>query len=111
MNLSIVSGRLTKDAKLLFTSSGKACCVSSIAVREDRKPEEKEATFVDFVIWGQRAEKLSSMLTKGKPISITGRLEITRSKKDDKTYVNPRIVVETLEFLSRRETAIVEKSE
>jgi len=112
MNLSIISGRLTKDAKLLFTSSGKSCCVSSIAVREDRKPDEKESTFVDFIIWGPRAEKLSPMLTKGKPISITGRLEINRSKKDDKTYINPRIVVETLEFLSRKKgTTVIEKSE
>ncbi len=110
MNLSIISGRLTKDAKLLFTSSGKTYCISSLAVREDRKPNEKQTTFVDFIIWGQRAERLCSMLTKGKPISITGRLEISRSTKNDKTYINPRIVVDTLEFLSRKETSVIDKN-
>lgn len=110
MNIIVLSGNLTKDAKLLTTTTGKTCCVTSLAVREDLRPEEKQPTFVDIIIWGPRAEKLSSMLTKGKAISVTGRFEITKTTKGEKTYVNPRVVVSSLEFLSKKEPVVAESS-
>ncbi|MDI6641976.1 MAG: single-stranded DNA-binding protein [Elusimicrobiota bacterium] len=110
MNIVVLSGNLTKNAKLLTTSTGKTCCITSLAVREDLRPEEKQPTFVDIVIWGARAEKLSSMLTKGKAISVTGRLEIAKTTKGEKIYVNPRVVVNSLEFLSKKEPVVAESS-
>jgi len=102
MNLAVMSGNVVKDAKLFSSSEGKICCVSRLAVREDRKPREKLPTFVDFVIWGNRAEKISSYITQGKSVSITGRLEINKVVKEEKTFINTRIVVDTVEFLSRK---------
>jgi len=84
--------------------------MSRIAVREDMKPQEKEATFIDIAIWGSRAQKLSDMLKVGKSISVTGRLEINKNKKNDRTYVNPRVVVNTLEFLSKKNPVIANGS-
>ncbi len=102
MNLVIFSGNLAKDGKLLKTTTGKTCFVSTLALREDMKPETKSATFIDIIIWGDRAEKLAPYLTKGKTISVVGRIEINKNIKDDKTYISPRVVVETLEFLSKK---------
>ncbi|MFQ3675592.1 MAG: single-stranded DNA-binding protein [Endomicrobiia bacterium] len=102
MNLVIFSGNLAKDAKLLSTSTGKTCCVTTLAIREDLRPENKSATFIDLIIWGDRAEKLSQYLTKGKAISITGRIEIIKNTKDNNTYISPRVVVNTLEFLGQK---------
>jgi single-strand DNA-binding protein len=102
MNLVIFSGNLAKDAKLLSTSTGKSCCVSTLAIREDLRPENKSATFVDIIIWGERAEKLCQYLTKGKSISVIGRLEIVKNTKDNNTYISPRVVVNTLEFISKK---------
>lgn len=102
MNLVIFSGNLAKDAKIVTTSTGKQFCVTTLALREDLRPENKPPVFVDIIIWGDRAEKLAKYLTKGKAISITGRLEITKTQKNESVYISPRVVVETLEFLGRK---------
>ncbi|MCS7231475.1 MAG: single-stranded DNA-binding protein [Elusimicrobiota bacterium] len=102
MNLVIFSGNLAKDAKVVSTSTGKQFCVTTLALREDLRPEDKPAVFVDIIIWGERATKLAKYLTKGKAISITGRLEIIKTQKNNSTYVTPRVVVDTLEFLGKK---------
>ncbi|MEW6040350.1 MAG: single-stranded DNA-binding protein [Elusimicrobiota bacterium] len=103
MNLVVLSGNVVKDARLFSSVEGRVCCVSRIAVREDRKPREKEPTFIDFVIWGNRAERLSNFITKGKSVSITGRIEVNKNIKEERTYLNPRIVVDALEFINRKD--------
>ncbi|MEN3013403.1 MAG: single-stranded DNA-binding protein [Endomicrobiia bacterium] len=102
MNLVIFSGNLAKDAKVVSTSTGKQFCVTTLALREDLRPDNKPAVFVDIIIWGERATKLVKYLTKGKAISVTGRLEIVKTQKSNYTYVSPRVVVETLEFLGKK---------
>ncbi|MCS7151390.1 MAG: single-stranded DNA-binding protein [Endomicrobia bacterium] len=102
MNLVIFSGNLAKDAKVVTTSTGKQFCVTTLALREDLRPEDRPAVFVDIIIWGERAEKLAKYLTKGKAISVTGRLELVKTQKNNSVYVTPRVVVSTLEFLSRK---------
>ena len=66
------------------------------------RPENKPPVFVDIIIWGERASKLAKYLTKGKAISVTGRLEIIKTQKNEYIYTTPRVVVETLEFLGRK---------
>lgn len=102
MNLVIFSGNLAKDAKIVTTSTGKQFCVTTLALREDLRPENRPPVFIDIIIWGERAEKLAKYLTKGKAISVTGRLEITKTQKNGNLYISPRVVVETLEFLGRK---------
>ncbi len=104
MNLVIFSGNLAKDAKIVTTSTGKQFCVTTLALREDLRPEGKPAVFVDIIIWGERATKLAKYLTKGKAISVTGRLELikTHSQSNNTTYITPRVVVNTLEFLGKK---------
>jgi single-strand DNA-binding protein len=110
MNLVIFSGNLAKDAKLIVTSGGKQCCVTTLAIREDLRPETKPATFIDIIIWGERAEKLSQYLTKGKAVSVVGRLEINKTiGRNNITYITPRVVVSSLEFIGRKGPEVVEE--
>lgn len=111
MNLVIFSGNLAKDAKVVTTSTGKQFCVTTLALREDLRPEDKPAVFVDIIIWGERAEKLAKYLTKGKAISVTGRLELIKTQKNNNVYVTPRVVVDTLEFLGRKNIESVSAQE
>lgn len=55
-----------------------------------------------MIIWGERAVKLAQYLTKGKAISVTGRLELIRTQTNNTVYVTPRVVVDTLEFLGKK---------
>lgn len=113
MNLVIFSGNLAKDAKIVTTSTGKQFCVTTLALREDLRPEGKPAVFVDIIIWGERATKLAQYLTKGKAISVTGRLELVKTQSNNTIYVTPRVVVNRLEFLGKKtiETLSAETSE
>lgn len=111
MNLVIFSGNLAKDAKVVTTSTGKQFCVTTLALREDLRPEEKPAVFIDLIIWGERAEKLAKHLTKGRAISVTGRLEIIKTQKNNNTYISPRVVVDTLEFLGKKTIEAISANE
>jgi len=102
MNLVIFSGNLAKDAKIVTTSTGKQFCVTRLALRDDLRPDNKPAVFVDLIIWGERAVKLAQYLTKGKAISVTGRLELTKTQNNNTIYVTPHVVVDTLEFLGKK---------
>lgn len=66
---------------------------------------EDRANYVDATIFGNRAEKLQAYLLKGTKVSIGGKLRW--SSWDDKETGKKRskvgIVVDELEFLSRRD--------
>ncbi len=111
MNLVIFSGNLAKDAKIVITSTGKQFCVTTLAIREDLRPEGKPAVFVDIIIWGERAVKLAKYLTKGKAISVTGRLELIKTQSNNTVYITPRVVVNKLEFLGRKNIESVTAAE
>jgi len=102
MNLIIVSGNLVKDARLVKTDNGKQFCVGTLAIRDDLKPHDAPTVFIDFVIWGDRSAKLVKHLTKGRALSLRGRLEIVKRQVKNNVYNNPRIVVDRLEFLGKK---------
>ncbi|MEW6687147.1 MAG: single-stranded DNA-binding protein [Candidatus Edwardsbacteria bacterium] len=106
MNNVVLTGNIVRDAVLRETTTGKQVCDVRFAVREDRKPDSVETTFVDLTIWGERAEKLAPHLTRGKALAVSGRLEIRTNTKGDKTYKDVKVVVNELEFLSKKEKGV-----
>jgi len=74
MNTVNIIGRLTKDAEIRTTSSGKPVCNFCLAVDGG-----KDTTyFIDCTAWNATAERISSTVHKGDKIAITGMLT-TRS--------------------------------
>lgn len=78
-NVSLV-GRLTKDVELRYTPSNVAVATFTLAVNRTFKNEngEREADFINCVMWRQQAENLANWAKKGALIGITGRIQ-TRS--------------------------------
>jgi single-strand DNA-binding protein len=79
LNRIVLIGRLTKDPESQYTPSGVALAKFSIAVdRFTKNPEtgEKETDFIDIVAWRRTAEFVSQYLTKGRLVSVEGRLQI-----------------------------------
>ena len=78
-NTITVVGNLTRDPEMRFTSSGQASCRLGIAVNrrwQDRNNEWQEATsFFNVVCWADMAENVSSSLTKGARVVVSGRLD------------------------------------
>lgn len=83
LNRTIIMGRLTRDPELRRTGSGIAVTSFSIAVDRDYTPQgqEKETDFFDCVAWRQTGEFIAKYFTKGRMITVDGKLQ-TRSWTD-----------------------------
>ena len=77
LNRITMTGRLVADPELRRTQSGVS--VTSFRIANDRdygKGEEKETDFFDVVAWRSTAEFICKYFTKGRMISVDGRLAI-----------------------------------
>ena len=96
MNHCTFSGRLTKDASLRYTQSGKAVCNFTLAV-DSGFGDNKRTEFINCILW--QKEKLAPYLLKGKALFLSG--EYTERKYQDKDGIERRIVeinVRDIEF-------------
>lgn len=102
MNKVVLIGRLTKDPELKFTpGAGTAVTTLTLAVdRKFQKDGQKEADFIPVVVWGKPAESVANYMSKGKLMSVAGRIQ-TRSydaKDGTKRYVT-EVVADEVQFL------------
>ena len=105
INNTVLVGRLTKDAELRYTPSNVAVATFTLAVNRTFKNEngEREADFINCVIWRQQAENLASWCKKGALIGVTGRIQ-TRSydnQQGQRVYVT-EVVAEQFQLLESK---------
>lgn len=77
-NHTSLTGNLTRDPELRYTTSGKAVANFSLAVnrRYQQNGEWHDATsFIDVAAWGNLGENLAHSVSKGLRVTVTGRLE------------------------------------
>lgn len=103
-NISLV-GRLTKDVDLRYTPSNVAVATFTLAVNRTFKNEngDREADFINCVMWRQQAENLANWAKKGALIGVTGRIQ-TRSydnQQGQRVYVT-EVVAETFQLLESK---------
>lgn len=67
------AGRLTKDADFSETKKGTPMSKFRLAVNDRRNDD---TLFVNVLCFGKMAENLNPMLTRGRLVSITGKLKI-----------------------------------
>lgn len=96
MNSTQLVGRLTKDIELKFTESGTAVGNFTLAVNRSFRNEqgEREADFINCVIWRKAAENLAQFTRKGSQIGIEGRIQ-TRNYENNqgqRVYVTEVVV-------------------
>ena len=100
MNNIILIGRLTKDPDLRYTQAGKAVCSFTLAVDRPYSGDNKEADFINIVVWNKVGENCAQYLSKGRKVAVQGRLQI-RNYEDDKgqrRYIT-EVVANSVEFL------------
>lgn len=77
INVVVISGNATRDAELRQVG-GSPVLEFGVCVNDRRKNEAGEwvdvPNFVDVTMWGKRAEALAPMITKGKALTVSGRL-------------------------------------
>ncbi|WP_276924246.1 single-stranded DNA-binding protein [Faecalibaculum rodentium] len=76
MNITNLTGRLTKDIELRTTQSGKTVANFTLAVnRRFKSHGQPDADFFRCQAWGKTAEVLHQYTHKGSQIGVTGRLQ------------------------------------
>lgn len=100
MNVVMFQGRLTKDPELRSTSNGKEVCTFSIAVDRDWSPGgEKETDFFNCIAFGNTGTVISQNFGKGKPITVTGSIQISKwTDQNGQNKTAPQVVVQKFWF-------------
>lgn len=107
INNVVLVGRLTKDPDLKYTASGTAVSTFTLAVNRNftNQSGNREADFINCVIWRKSAETLANYAKKGTLLGVTGRIQ-TRSyenQQGQRVYVT-EVVVENFQLLESRST-------
>ena len=105
MNKVIISGRLTRDPEVRYTTSEKVVCQFTLAVDRPftNQDGQREADFINIVVWGKIAELCGNSLAKGHRALVEGRLQLRSydAKDGSKRYVT-EVVANSVEFLERK---------
>lgn len=105
LNRTVLIGRLTKDPELRYTPVNQVP-VAHFTIAVDRpylnQNGERDADFIRIVAWRKLAEICSNNLTKGRLVSIDGRLQIRPYEGQDgqRRYLT-EVVAEKVVFLDK----------
>lgn len=104
-NVTLV-GRITRDPELRYTPQNQAVTTFSLAVNRQFKNAngDREADFINCVIWRQQAENLAIWAKKGALIGITGRIQTRNyeNQQGQRVYVT-EVVADSFQMLESRQ--------
>ena len=108
INRVVLVGRLTRDPELRYTANGAAVASFTVAVNRQftNSNGERDADFINCVIWRKPAENFSNFTNKGSLVGIDGRLQ-TRSyenQQGQRVFVT-EVVVDSFSLLESRSEA------
>ena len=110
-NLVVLTGRLTADPELRYTSGNIPVTSFSIAVsRRYKAGEETQADFINIVAWRQTAEFVTKYFQKGSMIGIEGSIQTRRyvDKDTGKNRTAFEVLANNVQFVeSKRDGAAV----
>ena len=105
MNKVFLIGRLTRDPELRYTGTNLPVATFSLAVNRNftNQSGEREADFINIVVWRKQAENVKNYLTQGSQVAIDGRLQ-TRSYdgEDGKKRYITEVVADNVQFLDTK---------
>ncbi|KJY63329.1 Single-stranded DNA-binding protein [Bombilactobacillus mellifer] len=96
INRSVLVGRLTRDVDLRYTAGGTA--VGNFTIAVDRQftnsNGEREADFINCVIWRKSAENFANFTHKGSLVGIDGRIQTRNyeNQQGQRVYVTEVVV-------------------
>ena len=102
INRTVLVGRLTKDPELKYTSSNIAFARFTMAVnRTFTGPSgEREADFIQCIVWRKQAENLARFVRKGSLVGIEGRIQTgSYDDKDGIRKYTTDVVCDSVQFL------------
>ncbi|GEK31239.1 single-stranded DNA-binding protein 1 [Kurthia zopfii] len=105
INRVVLVGRLTKDPELRYTPSGVAVARFTLAVNRtfSNQQGEKQADFINIVVWRKQAENTANFLRKGSLAGVEGRIQTgSYDGQDGKKVYTTEVVADSVQFLEPR---------
>ncbi len=105
INRTVLVGRLTKDPELRYTPNGVAMCHFTLAVNRtfSNQSGEREADFINILVWRKQAENSANFLKKGSLAGIEGRIQTgSYEGQDGKRVYTTEVVADSVQFLEPR---------
>jgi single-strand DNA-binding protein len=103
INRVILVGRLTKDPELRYTTGNISVAKFTLAVNRtftSGANGEKEADFIQCVVWRKQAENLARFVKKGSLIGVEGRIQTgSYDDKDGIRKYTTEVVCDSVQFL------------
>lgn len=102
INRSVLVGRLTRDVDLRYIANGTAVATFTIAVNRQftNANGDRDADFINCVIWRKAAENFSNFTHKGSLVGIDGRIQTRNyeNQQGQRVYVT-EVVVDNFSLL------------
>lgn len=102
MNRVVLVGRLTKDPDLRYTPNGIAVATFTLAVNRPfaNQNGEREADFINCVVWRKPAENVANFLKKGNLAGVDGRIQTRHyDGQDGKRVYVTEVHADSVQFL------------
>jgi single-strand DNA-binding protein len=105
INNVVLVGRITKDADLRYISNGDAVATFTLAVNRQytNQAGEREADFINCVLWKKAAENFANFTRKGSLIGIQGRIQTRNyeNQQGQRVYVT-EVVTDNFTLLEKK---------
>lgn len=96
MNLVALIGNAASEPEMRYTSTGRAVCTFRLAVS---RPGNEQADFFTIVSWERQAEICNQYVTKGRRLSVEGRLHHSTWEADDGKRSKVEVVAHRVHLL------------
>lgn len=104
INKVVLVGRIVREPELRYTPQNTAVATFTLAVNRRFKNAqgEREADFINCVIWRQPAENLANWAKKGTLVGITGSIQVRNyeNKEGQRVYVT-EVLADNFQMIER----------
>lgn len=108
INRAVLVGRLTRDPELRYTNGGTAVTTFVLAVNRSftNQQGQREADFINCVIWRKAAENFANFTSKGSLVGIDGRIQTRNyeNQQGQRVYVT-EVVADNFSLLESKAEA------
>ncbi|WP_415425742.1 single-stranded DNA-binding protein [Staphylococcus borealis] len=105
LNRAVLVGRLTKDPEFRTTSNGVNVATFTLAVNRTftNANGEREADFINVVVFRKQAENVNKYLSKGSLAGVDGRIQSRKyeNKEGQRVFVT-EVVADSVQFMDSK---------
>lgn len=107
MNLVLLSGRLTKDPEVRYTTGTQmAVAVFTLAIDrgKDKNGDDRGADFIPIKVFGKQAENCERYLAKGCRVAVQGKIQTgSYEDKNGQKVFTTDVIAQRVEFIDFKE--------